>query len=82
MPLPLPRREPANGNALLEWHRPCVCQRHPVLGAVAGPITDLETIVGRPVNRSTRLDNWCRHRSTVSTPDRANPGSDAQPSPG
>ena len=56
MPLPLPRREPANGNALLEWHRPCVCQRHPVLGAVAGHITDLETIVGRPVNRSTRLD--------------------------
>jgi len=52
---------------------------HPVLGAVAGHITDLETIVGRPVNRSTRLDNWCRHRSTVSTPDRANPGSDAQP---
>jgi len=56
MPLPLPRREPANGNALLERHRPCLRERHPVLGAVAGHITDLETIVGRPVNRSTRLD--------------------------
>jgi hypothetical protein len=31
-------------------------ERHPVLGAVAGHITDLETIVGRQVNRSTRLD--------------------------
>jgi hypothetical protein len=28
---------------------------HSVLGAVVGHITDLEAIVGWPVNRSTRL---------------------------
>jgi hypothetical protein len=50
MSLPLPGREPANGHALLERRRPCLRERHPVLGAVAGHITDLETIVGRWVN--------------------------------
>jgi hypothetical protein len=56
MPLPLPGPEPANRDALLDRHRPRLLERHPVLGAVAGHITDLETIVGRRVNRSTRLD--------------------------
>jgi hypothetical protein len=55
MPLSLPGPEPANGNELLERHRPCLLERHPVLGAVVGHITDLETIVGRRFNPSTRL---------------------------
>src|ERR1700694_6013425 len=41
------------GNASLERHRPCLGERHPVLGAVLGHITDLETIVGRRVKVST-----------------------------
>ena len=49
------RRWPANRTALLERRRPCLRQRHPVPSAVARHITDLETIVGRPVNRSTRV---------------------------
>jgi hypothetical protein len=39
-----------------ERRRPCLRERHPVLTAVAGHITDLETIVGRRVNRPTHLD--------------------------
>jgi hypothetical protein len=57
MPLSLPGREPANGHALLERHRRCLRERHPVLSTAVGHITDLETIVGRRVNRPTRLDN-------------------------
>jgi hypothetical protein len=82
MPLSLPGRESANGHALLERHRPCLRERHPVLSAVAGHITDLETIVGRRVNRSTRLDKSRRHRSTVFATDPANPGSDSQSNSG
>jgi hypothetical protein len=55
MPLPLPGREPANRNAPLERHRPCLRERHPVLGAVVGHITDLEAIAGRRVKGSSRL---------------------------
>ena len=55
--LSLPGREPANGHALLERHRRCLRERHPVLSTAVGHITDLETIVGRRVNRPTRLDN-------------------------
>jgi hypothetical protein len=57
MPLPLPGREPANRNALLERHRTCLREQYPVLGAAVGHITDLETIVGQRVTGSTRLEN-------------------------
>ena len=40
---------------MLERHRPRrLRERHPVLGAVVGHITDLEAIIGQWVNRSTR----------------------------
>ncbi len=51
-------------------------------GAIVGHITDFETIVCRRVNGPTRVQTKRRHRSTVSVADRANPGSDAQRSPG
>ena len=54
MPLSLPGREPANRKALLERHRPCLRERHAVLGAVVGHITDLEATIGQWANRSTR----------------------------
>ena len=47
MPLSLPGREAANRKALLERHCPCLRERHPVLGAVVGHITDLEAIAGQ-----------------------------------
>jgi hypothetical protein len=34
---------------------PCLRERHPVLGAVVGHITDLEAIAGRRVKGSSRL---------------------------
>jgi hypothetical protein len=67
MPLSLPGREPANRKALLERHRPCLRERHPVLGAVVPHITDLEAIAR--VKGSTRLSKERRHRSTVSAAD-------------
>jgi hypothetical protein len=82
MPLSLPRRKPANRQAPLKRHLPRPRERHPVHGAVVGHITDLETIVCRRVNGPTRVQTKRRHRSTVSVADRANPGSDAQRSPG
>ena len=82
MPLSLPRRKPANRQAPLKRHLPRPRERHPVHGAVVGHITDLETIVCRRVNGPTRVQTKRRHRSTVSVADRADPGSDAQRSPG
>src|SRR5258708_5299463 len=78
MPLSLPRREPANGHAHLERHRPCLREGHLMLSTIAGHITDHETIVGRRVNRPPRLTNYPRHKSTVFATYIANPASDSQ----
>jgi hypothetical protein len=55
MPLALPGCEPTNGTAMLERHRPRrLRDRHAVLGAVVGHITDLEATFGQWASRSTR----------------------------
>ena len=55
MPLALPGCEPTNWTAMLERHRPRrLRDRHAVLGAVVGHITDLEATIGQWANRSTR----------------------------
>ncbi len=55
MPLALSGWEPTNGTAMLERRRPRrLRDRHAVLGAVGGHITNLEATIGQWANRSTR----------------------------
>ena len=77
MPLALPGGEPTHRTAVLERHRPRRGQRHPVLGAVVGHITDLE-IVNR-ADQSLGPRAITPSQLTVSAVEPTKLGSDSQP---